>query len=62
MSRTLQGSQEVQQLATLSHLEQQMSAARALNSHAEYKLWLLNYAQYIVQESKCDNVMIIYIC
>ncbi|XP_075072457.1 protein HIRA [Mixophyes fleayi] len=41
---------QVQQETTMAHLENQIAAARLLQSSQEYKYWLLIYARYLVNE------------
>ncbi|KAI0209772.1 Protein HIRA [Lamellibrachia satsuma] len=45
-----------QQSATLSHLQNQMLCARALNSNTEYHFWLLTYVRYLVQHGMEDAI------
>ncbi|XP_063820846.1 protein HIRA [Pseudophryne corroboree] len=40
----------VQQETTMAHLEDQIAAARMLQSSQEYRYWLLIYARYLVNE------------
>ncbi|XP_070573135.1 protein HIRA-like isoform X2 [Ptychodera flava] len=40
----------LQQAATLSHLENQVAAALTVKSNKEYRFWLMTYVRYLVQE------------
>ncbi|XP_063967555.1 protein HIRA-like [Lytechinus pictus] len=48
------GNHNLQKAATLTHLENQVSAALALKSPKEYRFWILTYARYLVQE-ECEG-------
>ncbi|ELT95316.1 hypothetical protein CAPTEDRAFT_117691 [Capitella teleta] len=49
-SRLYRTNSTLQKAATLSHLENQMSAALALMSASEFRFWLFSYVRYLVQE------------
>lgn len=43
-------------LCTLTYLDHQLSACRALNSSQEYRFWLLTTVKFLLQEGKWQLV------
>lgn len=63
-SRVFQADASMQQISTVSHLENQMAASLALKSASEYRFWLETYLRYLAQEglekqlrAVCDDLL-----
>ncbi|KAL8566416.1 hypothetical protein ACOMHN_011994 [Nucella lapillus] len=62
--QVFQSNPHLQQMSTLSHLENQMATCLALRSASEYRFWLETYIRYLVQEgleeklrTVCDDLL-----
>lgn len=56
--RIFQSDASMQQMSTVSHLENQLASSLALKSASEYCFWLETYIRYLAQEGKqpdCDK-------
>jgi len=56
----LKNTEEIKELCSRAFLEQQMSAALALESEEEYKYWLLTYVSFLTEIEDCQQLR--YLC
>lgn len=61
-NRVFQSDASLQQVSTLSHLENQLATSLAVKSASDYRFWLETYVRYLVQEGDANLFRLCTIC